>query len=118
MPRPSVLLALWTLFVWGVRIKNADGSMGAIALSLTFVALAVLVLAFRGNGFFAVTLAGWTIIVWLVRVVDILFFSDHAAGFKVVHVALGVVSFVLAARVDREVDGEWRPSALKRSTSP
>jgi hypothetical protein len=108
MRRPSVHLALWTLFVWGVRLKNADGSIAAIALAITFLGLALLVLRYRGNGFFAVTLAGWTIVVWLVRMVDIVLFSDHSGGFKVVHAGLGVVSFVLAARVNDELSGKRR----------
>jgi hypothetical protein len=102
--RPSVQLALWTLFVWGVRIKNAEGSIGAIALSLTFVALAVLVLAF-GDRFVAATLAGWTVVVWVVRMVDIVFLSDRSGAFTAVHAGLGLVSLVLAARVGGEVAG-------------
>jgi hypothetical protein len=107
---PSVQLALWTCFVWGVRIKNADGSVGAIALSLLLIGLAALVLATRRNGFVVVMLAGVTILVWLVRIVDIGLLSDHPGGFKAVHVALGLVSLVLAGRCDDELDGRLRRS--------
>ena len=41
-----------------------------------------------------------TILVWLVRVPQILL-ADHGAPFKVVHALLGVVSVVLAALVLR-----------------
>lgn len=105
---PSVQLAFWTLFVWGVRIKNADGSVGAIVLSLLLIGLAAIVVATHSNGFAVVVLAGITVFVWLFRIVDITFFSDHPGGFKVVHVALGVASILLAGRCDDELNGKYR----------
>jgi hypothetical protein len=45
-------------------------------------------------------------LVWLVRVPQILI-ADHTVAFKVVHVALGVVSVVLAALV-------WQIGAVAR----
>ena len=111
---PSVQLALWTFFVWGVRIKNADGSAGAIALSLLLIGLAALVLLTHSNGFPVVMLAGFTFLVWLFRLVDIVFFSDHGAGFTVVHVALGLVSMALAGRCDDELNGRYRPRLPSR----
>ena len=111
---PSVQLALWTLFVWGVRIRNADGSVGAIALSVALVGLAALVLLTRSNGFVVVLLAGTTILVWLVRLVDIVLLSDHGAAFKVVHTVLGLVSLVLAARTDGELNGRLAPRRGRR----
>lgn len=114
---PSVQLALWTFFVWGVRIKNADGSVGAIALSLLLIGLGALVLLTRSNGFVVVLLAGTTILVWLVRIVDIVAFSDHGAGFKVVHAILGLVSLALAGRCDAELDGRYRPRRRTPSTT-
>lgn len=113
---PSVQLCLWTFFVWGVRIKNADGSVGAIALSLVLIGLAAIVLASRSNGFAVVTLAGLTVLVWFVRVLDIAFFSDHPIGFKVVHVALGLVSILLAGRCDDELNGRYR--VRRKRTTP
>ena len=115
---PSVQLALWTTFIWGVRIKNADGSVGAIALSLLLIGLAVLVLATRSNGFAVVLLAGLTVVVWVVRVIDIAFLSDHPGGFKVVHVALGVVSILLAGRCDAELNGKYRVRLPGRRPAP
>jgi hypothetical protein len=114
--RPSTTaLALWSLFVWGARIRNAvngDDGTAAIVLASTFVVLAVLVLATKGqNGFLAIALAGWTVAVWSVRAVDIAFLSDHGAAFVVVHLVLAVVSWVLAAWVSRDFSG-------RRSTAP
>lgn len=114
---PSVQLALWTFFVWGVRIKNADGSVGAILLSLSLIGWAALVLLFRSNGFVVVMLAGWTAIVWAVRILDIVFFSDHGFGFKAVHVVLGLVSLVLVARCDDELNGKHRLRRRNPSTT-
>jgi hypothetical protein len=42
--------------------------------------------------------AAATVVVWLIRVPQILT-ADHGAPFKIVHLALGVVSVVLAALV-------------------
>lgn len=102
---PSTQLALWTLFVWGVRIRNADGSVGAVLLSLVFVGLAAAVLLTRSSGAAVVGLAGLTVLVWLVRIVDIVLLSDHGAAFKAVHVVLGLVSIALAARTNAELNG-------------
>ena len=109
MSRPALFLAVWTLFVWGVRIKNADGSIAAILLSLTFIGLAVLVLATKTHALPTVLLAGWTIVVWLVRLVDILVLSDHPGAFKVVHAGLGVVSIVAASACNRDLSGREAP---------
>ena len=43
-----------------------------------------------------------------VRIVDIALLSDHPGAFKVVHVALGLVSMALAARCDAELNGTPR----------
>ena len=98
IPAPFWLFLAWTGFVWGVRIKNADGSVGAVLLASTFIILALAVLVTRGDRRRQLLrwLAGWTALVWTVRVVDIVALSDHGVGFKVVHVALGVISVVLA----------------------
>ena len=115
---PSVQLALWTFFVWGVRIRNADASVGAIAISLLFVGLAAIVLWSRSNGLAVVSLAGLTVIVWVIRVLDITFFSDHPGGFKVVHAGLGVVSILLAGRCDDELNGKYRVGLRGRRPAP
>lgn len=102
-------LALWTLFVWGTRIKNADGSVAVILFALTFVLGALLVLATKAHALPVVMLAGWTVIVWVVRIPDILFFSPERSGaFKVVHVAIGMVSLALAGACDDAMNGGVR----------
>ncbi|MBA2280807.1 MAG: hypothetical protein M3527_07250 [Actinomycetota bacterium] len=107
-----IALALWTLFVWGTRIKNADGSVVVILLSLTFVAGALLVLATKGHALPTVMLAGWTVVVWLVRIPDIVFFSpERSTAFKLVHVAIGLVSMALAGACDGAVNGRVRRAA-------
>ena len=58
-------------------------------------------------------LCGVTAVVWVIRGVQILI-SDHDAAFKIVHVALGVVSLVLAALVWRIV----APVAGRRVSGP
>ena len=97
VPRPALVLALWSLFVWGVRIRNAAGEMGPTLVAVTFVALAVAVLVTRGGRLPTLALAGWTAAVWVVRLVDIALLSDHEAAFVVVHAVLAAVSFALAA---------------------
>lgn len=106
---------LWTVFVWGGRIRNAladpdlSGAtlVGVVALSLSFLVLAALVavLAWRSRGDGAgraLSLAVgvttvWTTAVWLVRMADIALAGDHEAAFVMVHVTLGVVSIGLWA---------------------
>jgi hypothetical protein len=53
-------------------------------------------------GLATLALAGWTVVVWIVRGVDIAT-GDHSAGFVVVHLALGVISIALAAVAVRSV---------------
>lgn len=94
-------LAVLTLLVWGVRIRNAAGELGPTVLSVTFVALAVAVLLTKGGRSATLALAGWTTAVWVVRLVDIALFSDHEAAFVVVHSVLAVVSVSLAVAAAR-----------------
>ena len=112
-----LVFVAWTVFVWGNRISNtlrSDESTASktfstvLSIVLVLLALAVLVVTVRawrssigdGGGRVLIVAAVVTILVWLVRVPQILL-ADHAAGFKVVHVALGVVSVVLAVPVAR-----------------
>jgi hypothetical protein len=101
VPRRVVLLAAWSLFVWGVRIRNAAGDLGPTLLSLSFVVLAVAVLVSRGARPPTLALAGWTVAVWAVRLVDIAVLSDHEPAFVAVHAVLAVVSIGLAAAAVR-----------------
>ena len=83
--------------MWGVRIRNAAGEVGPTVVAVTFVALAVAVLVTRGERVPVLALAGWTVAVWVVRMVDIAFLSDHEVAFVLVHAALAAVSVALAA---------------------
>lgn len=115
-----ISFVVWTLFVWTNRISNTlrsttDSSSTKVfstVLSLVMCALAlavvwVLVRAWgSGVGAAQVPLltaaAVVTILVWLVRVPQILL-ADHGVPFKVVHALLGVVSIVLALAMLRIV---------------
>lgn len=111
---------IWTAFVWTSRISNTlrsttestGGKVFSTVLSLLMLVLAASV---------AVALVrGWrspmssasirsmriaaiaTVVVWLVRVPQIVFLDDdptHGAPFKIVHSVLGLISIVLAAGV-------------------
>jgi hypothetical protein len=124
MPRRAwalvAVLVAWTAFVWVNRIANAWGSdtestggkvvstvLSAVMLALAAGAVVVLVRTWRaplGHAGARVlqAFAGVTAVVWVVRGVQIAV-SDHEVGFKVVHVALGVVSIALAVAVWRAV---------------
>ena len=118
-PRMPATLALvaWTFLVWTTRINNivtdddldGAGKVARVALALSFTVLAgaaFWALANRSSWLpTAVTaLAVWTVGVWVVRVVGI-GTADHDAGFVAVHVALAVVSTVVAALALREHRG-------------
>jgi hypothetical protein len=112
---PVVALVAWTLFVWLTRVRNVAGdedlSIGSqlwgLALAGSFIALAgyVVLAATRRRerlGWATLALAGWTVVVWIVRGVDIAT-GDHSAGFVVVHLLLGLVSIALAGLATRSV---------------
>ena len=130
--RATVALVVWTFFVWTTRIGNiwrdadldTSGKLGrtVLALSFTLLAAAVVVALWRRarwTGSAILTLAGWTIGVWLVRDASILF-ADHDVAFKVVHTVLAVVSIALAALAWREAEpvrsreGRERPEPAGR----
>ena len=105
--------AIWTVFVWGNRIRNIladDGSTASLAVAIALTAMGVLVAVVAATGWrraqiVAVALLV-TIAVWLVRVPIILLDGDHSVGFKVVHSGLAVVSIVLAALAVRGAGGD------------
>ena len=105
--RTALLLAGWTVFVWTTRIRNVLGDdsldggakAGRVALSLSFTALAGLVVwaALRHGDRLrpaVLLLAGWTVGVWVVRSVGIAR-GGHSAAFVVVHLVLAAVSIGL-----------------------
>jgi hypothetical protein len=104
VPIPVVAFAVWTLVVWGGRIRNAvadaDGAR-PVVLAVTFVALAAAVLITRADRRAVLALAAWTVGVWVVRGVDIALLSDHDTAFVVVHLVLAVVSVALAVAATR-----------------
>jgi hypothetical protein len=114
---PLVAMVAWTLFVWIGRIRNIvnDETLAGwsrswrLGFSASFVALAVAVggLTIRhllpaGDGpagrallsRLVTVLAGYSIVVWLIRGTDITI-GNHSVGFKVVHAILAVVSIGL-----------------------
>ena len=122
--RQRVVLAVfvaWTAYVWASRIANALGSdtestggkIFSTVLSIALLALAAAVVTVMvrswkapltvGGAKVLAVAAGATIIVWLIRVPQILM-TDHGpevngTAFNIVHTMLGVVSVVLAALV-------------------
>ncbi len=132
MPRRRwALLAVfvaWTTYVWVTRITNTWGSdiettgakvfstvLSGVMLAFAVGGVVVLVQTWKrpltvGAARFLQVFCGVTVVVWLVRAVQIIA-SDHDVPFKVVHVVLGVISIALAA-------GVWRtasPVAGRRS---
>ena len=98
---PAYLLAAWTLFTWGLRVRNAigdgDGALSFVAPVVLLVLAVLTVIRWRR---WAPLLAIASIVAWLVRV-PIMLTNDHGVGFVVVHVALAVIAWVLAALVIR-----------------
>jgi len=104
-----VASALWTLFVWGTRVRNVgnDNTLGggekafAYLVCAVFIgaAIAMLVLVVRRQPdqlrvllpVFAIATVGW----WAVRSVFIVV-HHHSWAFRVVHLVLGIISSVLA----------------------
>ena len=111
---PIIASALWTLFVWGTRVRNIAGdddlSGGEQAfgylVSAVFLASAIAIVALLAVRrydrlrvllpAFAIVTVGW----WAVRSVLIVV-NDHGWGFRIVHVVLGVISSVLAVAAAR-----------------
>jgi hypothetical protein len=111
---PVLLFALWTGYVWVTRIVNAwtasteamTAKVISTIVSVVLVAGAVALLATlvraRARVLDAVevrllqVMSIATLVVWAVRVPQILLDADHDVPFKVVHVTLAVISLVLA----------------------
>lgn len=110
-PVLPLIFSLWTLFVWGGRLRNlwqepgslADVSRWSLIGSLVFCALSLIVVVFwlmarsggsRGLRAAVGALAGFTTAIWLVRAVDIAL-GDHSTAFIAVHLLLALVSIGL-----------------------
>ncbi len=125
---PIIALVVWSLYVWGTRISNALGDTAlsaggkafSVGLALTFVAFAaagsVIVIRSWSRGRTPVEVgilrafAGWTVVVWVVRV-PMIALDNHVVGFKVVHAMLGVISIALAVWV-------WRTAKAGSALAP
>lgn len=98
---PAYLLAAWTFFTWGLRVRNAigdgDGALSFVAPVVLLVLAVLTVLRWRR---WAPLLAIASIVAWVIRV-PIMLTNDHGVGFVVVHVALAVIAWVLSALVIR-----------------
>jgi hypothetical protein len=110
----------WTVFIWGNRISNAWSSatestsakvvstlLAASFLAFALGAAVVLWRAWRrpltdGARRFLAAFAGWTVLVWGVRIVGMAL-ADHDLAFKVVHAVLGLVSIGLAVALVRSL---------------
>lgn len=114
------VLCAWTAFLWTNRLVNAWSSttettgqrvvstvLAASFLALAAIGVGVLVRAWRrpdtpAPRHFLLGFAGWTVVVWAVRVVGIAL-ADHEVGFVVVHAVLGLVAIGLAAALVRSL---------------
>ena len=104
--------AVWTVVVWGSRIRNIladDGSGASLVLAAVLTALGVLVAVAAATGWrraqiVAVALVV-TIGVWLVRP-PLVLVHDHSVAFKVIHVGLAVVSVGLGVLALRGAAGQ------------
>lgn len=106
----TYLLALWTLFTWGTRIRNAAQDDESALAFVVPVALAVIAVAAIARPVpWTRLLALAASLAWLVRV-PVILTNDHGAGFKVVHTALAVVTWVLAVWALRS-EGRRRATA-------
>ena len=113
----TIALAVWSLLVWTTRIRNIwtddelttgeQWTRTGLALSFTVLALAVGHAVYHRAAWREAVvraLAGWTILVWVVRSIGIAT-ADHDGAFIAVHLVLAGLSIGLAALALREVEG-------------
>jgi hypothetical protein len=123
----AILIAFvaWTAFVWTSRISNTlrsttestGGKVFSTVLSILMLALATAVIAalvrswskpMSSTSLMSLRVAAIaTVVVWLVRVPQIVFLDDdptHGAPFKIVHAVLGLISMALAAGLWKVAD--------------
>ncbi|MEZ5340094.1 MAG: hypothetical protein R2706_01215 [Acidimicrobiales bacterium] len=115
-------LGAWTLFVWVGRVRNIAvdnelvGTDRAIrfVLAASFVALGLLVIgglvssrrsrqAVSWLPAALAVLAGYSMVTWVIRGIDISFAGDHPTGFIIVHAVLAIVTIGLSAWVVRDL---------------
>lgn len=113
----AVVLAIWTLVVWGTRVRNVVGDGGglgdlAVPAAMTVLALGALVDRRRGGPVLALATVG----VWGVRL-PIVLANDYSGGFKIVHALLAVASAALAVAVLRAARRDSGASYADAGTS-
>lgn len=136
----AILIAFvaWTAFVWISRISNTlrsttestGGKVFSTVLSVIMLALALAVAVVLVQGRTAALApaslrvlqiaAIVTILVWVVRVPQIVFLDDdptHGAGFKIVHAVLGVISIALALGLRLVSRSQNRSGALSSTAA-
>ncbi|HEX4904374.1 MAG TPA: hypothetical protein VFU93_02900 [Acidimicrobiales bacterium] len=97
MRAATYALAAWTLFTWGTRIRNAaQDDEGALAFVVPVVLTVLAIMAIVRPRRWGRLLALAASLAWLVRV-PIIVLGDEGVAFKVVHTALAVVTWALAA---------------------
>ena len=122
---PILAFAAWSAYVWVTRISNAWAATSEETTSAKVIstvsagvllvgvvaAIAILVRA-RTRAFAAAEVlvlrvfVGLTVVVWAVRVPQILLDAEHNAAFKVVHTALAVISVGLGVLTWRRATTE------------
>ena len=120
--RATIALVAWTFLVWTTRISNIWGDDAlttgekwgrtALAASFTVLAAAAGWALWRRAAwarYAVLTLAGWTIGVWITRSIGIAT-NDHSAAFITVHLVLATISIALSAAAAR-AQGAWVRSA-------
>jgi len=137
----AILIAFvaWTAFVWISRISNTlrsttestGGKVFSTVLSILMLALATAVIAalvrswskpMSSTSLMSLRVAAIaTVVVWLVRVPQIVFLDDdptHGAPFKIVHAVLGLISMALAAGLWKVADDNAGRAARSAASDP
>ena len=103
--------ALWTLFVWGSRIRNIladDGPAASLALAVGLSALGVLLVVAAATGWRRAQIVAAallvTVVVWLIRT-PLVLLDDHSVAFKAIHTGLALVAVVLGVLALRGAAG-------------
>jgi len=128
-----IAFVAWTAFVWCSRISNTlssttestGGKVFSTVLSVVMLALALVVAVVLVRGWSAALGSGSvralqvaaivTVVVWAVRVPQIVFLDDdptHGAAFKIVHAVLGLISIALALGVRKVASSQARPTPV------
>lgn len=120
----------WVLVTWTGRIRNVAASNSwsedrlSVLMAISFVVVGLLVVGAclfyftrrtdRTAATVAITwtlvvLAGWSICIWVARIIGISLNSEHEIGFKIVHALLGVIAISTSS---------WAASKFWKLTHP